>query len=84
MNIDREMYFDTLDYMNDMNNKKFEDLDLSNFFKEPTKDKLKKVDERFPSTLNYNKIYLLITQPLLQEMFDLKLNNEDDAKCKIS
>ena len=84
MKIEREFYFDTLDFMNSMNNLEFYKLDLSEFFVDPTEDKLKKVQERFPDTLNYNKLYLLITQPILRDMFDIKLNNEEDAKRKIT
>jgi len=84
MKIEREKYFDTLDFMNEMNNVPLSTLDLSEFFTNATEENLLKVEERFPSTLNYNKIYLLITEPVIRDLFDIKLNNEEDAKFKIS
>ena len=77
MKINREEYFDTLDYINEVNVKKFEDLDLSDFFGEITKKKKKEIRDSFKQLNNYNIIYLLISQKTLRDQLKIKLSGED-------
>ena len=73
LKIDREKYFDTLDYVNELNRVEFTELDLSDFFTNCDDEMKTKISERLTKMNNYNKIYVLIAYENLRDEFGLIL-----------
>jgi hypothetical protein len=71
--INLDKYFDTLDYVNEINKFEFEYLDLSDFFENLNKDKKIKIKERLSKLNNFNRIYVLSAYETLRDEFDIKL-----------
>lgn len=76
LKIDLDKYFDTLEYVNEINKENFENLDLSDFFIDLDKEKKIKIKERLSKLNNYNRIYVLSAYETLRDEFDIKLTEE--------
>jgi hypothetical protein len=73
-----DKYFDTLDYLTEVNGKEFEELDLSEIFTPaPDKELLLKIKEKYTKLNNFNRIYVLVAYQHERENFKLELNKEN-------
>jgi len=77
MKVDRENYFKTLDFVNEINAKNFWELDLSEFFENLPEDKKRMLREKYSNINNYNIIYLLSSQEYLRKEYDIKLSKSE-------
>lgn len=78
MNVHLESFFDTLETLNRINSPRFSQLDLSEFFStglEP--ENLLRLEERFAGQLNFNIIYLLVTQEKIRKHYGMVLRGPE-------
>lgn len=79
MKIDVDQYLDVLDYLNEINRKEFEDLDLTDFFENPPdRDKKIEIKEKFTKLNNYNRIYVLVAYENMRDEFGLILKEKNN------
>jgi len=77
-NINLDKYFDALETVQMINNKNFEDLDLSEFFTNADTEVKLKIKEKYTKLNNFNKIYVLVAYENVREEFGILLKEPEE------